>query len=111
MLVSGDTVSNMALKEVVEQHQERRRQDKLAVMTMVVKRSKSNPSTHQTRLGSNELVLAINPTTKQLLYYDAGRESTGLDATKPDISLDWSLFSETSAVQLHSDLQVCGGLV
>ena len=39
VLVSGDTVSNMSLKEVLQEHKERRKLDKLAVMTMVLKRS------------------------------------------------------------------------
>lgn len=119
MLVSGDTVSNMSLKEVVKEHQERRKKDKLAVMTMVVKRAKPSRSTYQTRLGNDELLLAIDPQSKQLLHYDPGRESGGRDnyqhqSSQRHVKLERSALNDRPSVQLCTNLQVrfslgCGG--
>ena len=111
VLVSGDTVSNMLLKEVVKEHQERRKKDKLAVMTMVVKRAKPSPSTYQTRLGNDELLLAIDPQSKQLLHYDPGREYGGRDnyqhqPSQRHVKLDRAALNDRPSVQLCTNLQV-----
>jgi hypothetical protein len=121
VLVSGDTVSNMSLTEVVKEHQERRKKDKLAVMTMVVKRAKPSPSTYQTRLGNDELLLAIDPQSKQLLHYDTGRESGGRDiyqhqSSQRHVKLERSALNDRPSVQLCTNLQVsfplgCGELL
>ena len=39
VLVSGDTVANMDLRRAIEAHRERRKTEKLAIMTMCVKAS------------------------------------------------------------------------
>ncbi|EFJ09409.1 hypothetical protein SELMODRAFT_129936 [Selaginella moellendorffii] len=101
VLVSGDTVSNMPLKEVIQEHKARRTKDKLAVMTMVVKRCKPSPLTHQTRLGNEELVLAIDPATKQLLHYGAPNKQ------RQSILLDKNLLAGRQGVRLHLDMQDC----
>ncbi|KAI5076070.1 hypothetical protein GOP47_0008135 [Adiantum capillus-veneris] len=105
VLVSGDTVSNMSLKEVLQEHKERRKSDKLAVMTMVVKRSQSSPSTHQTRLGNDELLLAIDPLTKELLCYDDG-SSNNLKRTR-QVAVDKALYLNKPSICLCTDLQDC----
>lgn len=69
ILVSGDTVSNMMLTQALQEHKERRQRDNNAVMTMVIKQSKPSQVTRQTRLGTDELIMAIDPATKQLLFY------------------------------------------
>lgn len=102
ILVSGDTVSNMCLTQALKEHKERRKKDMLAVMTMVIKQSKPSSLTHQTRLGNDELLMAIDPETKQLLYYeDKADHSKGL------ISLDKMLLAANPAVYLHNDMQDC----
>ena len=101
VLVSGDTVSNMSLTQAIQEHKERRKKDTNAVMTMVIKQSKPSPIIHQSRLGTEELFVAIDPQTKQLLYYE---ENT--DHLKGVISLDNLLFSDTSSISLHNDKQV-----
>lgn len=101
ILISGDTVSNMCLTQALKEHKERRKKDMLAVMTMVIKQSKPSSLTHQTRLGNDELLMAIDPETKRLLYYeDKADHSKGL------ISLDKILLAENPAVYLHNDIQV-----
>lgn len=101
ILVSGDTVSNMCLTQALQEHKERRKKDMLAVMTMVIKRSKSSSLTHQTRLGNDELRMAVDPETKQLLYYE-----DKADYSKGIVSLDKMLLAENPAVYLHNDMQV-----
>ncbi|XP_047944614.1 translation initiation factor eIF-2B subunit epsilon-like [Salvia hispanica] len=84
VLVTGDTVTDMSLTEVLKQHKERKKRDEvlkqhnerkkrdsIAVMTMVIKQSKpSSPATNQ------ELFMAIDPETKELLYYDTSKSDT-----------------------------------
>lgn len=101
ILISGDTVSNMSLTEALQEHKERRRKDSNAVMTMVIKQSKPSPITHQSRLGTDELIMAIGPDTKQLLYYEDKAESL-----KGIISLDKALLSENPSISLYNDKQV-----
>ncbi|XP_026416310.1 translation initiation factor eIF-2B subunit epsilon-like [Papaver somniferum] len=76
ILLSGDTVTNMpSLEKVLQEHKQRKEGDNNAIMTMLV----INKSKHKTTLpvnptpGNNDddqLVMAIHPNTKELLYYD-----------------------------------------
>ncbi|KAL8090381.1 uncharacterized protein LOC141697203 [Apium graveolens] len=101
ILISGDTVSNMSLTEALQEHKERRRKDSNAVMTMVVKQSKPSPVTHQSRLGTDELIMASDPDTKQLLYYEDKAEHL------KGISLDKAMLSENASISLYNDKQDC----
>ena len=87
--------------KALQEHKDRKKKDSNAVMTMVIKRSKPSPITHQSRLGTDELFMAINPDTKQLLYY----EDKGY-SVKGTITLDNSLLTDSSTVSLHNDMQV-----
>ncbi|KAL0332706.1 UNVERIFIED_CONTAM: putative translation initiation factor eIF-2B subunit epsilon [Sesamum calycinum] len=100
ILVTGDTVSNMSLTQALKEHKERRRKDSNAVMTMVIKQSKPSPITHQSRLGTEELFMAIDPNTKQLLYYE-----DKADTLKGTVSLDKALLIDNSSISLHNDKQ------
>ncbi|KAH1031966.1 hypothetical protein J1N35_044140 [Gossypium stocksii] len=102
VLISGDTVSNMSLTQALQEHKDRRKKDANAIMTMVVKQSKSSPITQQSRLGTDELFMAINPVTKQLLYYEDKAEYS-----KGFISLDKTLIADNPSVILHNDKQDC----
>ncbi|XP_047337894.1 translation initiation factor eIF-2B subunit epsilon [Impatiens glandulifera] len=102
ILISGDTVSNMSLAEAVEEHKERKKKDSNAVMTMVIKRSKPSPITHQSRLGTDELFMAIDPDSKQLLYYeDKANHLKGI------LTLDKMLLSDNVSISFHNDKQDC----
>ncbi|CAO2837518.1 unnamed protein product [Amaranthus hypochondriacus] len=102
VLITGDTISNMSLAEAVQEHKERKKKDSNAVMTMVVKKSKPSSISHQSRLGTDELFMAINPDTNQLLYYEENNEPVrGL------ITLDKALLNDNSSVSLHNDMQDC----
>ncbi|KAK7337851.1 hypothetical protein VNO77_18438 [Canavalia gladiata] len=102
VLISGDTVSNMSLTQALLEHKERRKKDSNAVMTMVIKRSKPNPAIHQSRLGTDELFMAIDPNTKQLLYYE-----DKADHSKVTLHLDKSLLVDNPSLSLHHDKQDC----
>lgn len=105
VLISGDTVSNMSLKEILQEHKERRKINKLSVMTMVVKRSKPSAVTHQTRLGKDELLLAIDPLSKELLYYDEGFSSN--PKCTRQVVVDRALCLNKPSVCMCTDLQDC----
>ncbi|KAF7817864.1 Translation initiation factor eIF-2B subunit epsilon [Senna tora] len=102
VLISGDTVSNMSLTQVLQEHKERRKKDSDAIMTMVIKRSKPNSITHQSRLGTDELFMAIDPDTNQLLYYE-----DKADSSKGILNIDNSLLLDRPAISLHHDKQDC----
>ncbi|KAK4282850.1 hypothetical protein QN277_014177 [Acacia crassicarpa] len=102
VLISGDTVSNMSLTQALQEHKERRKKDNDAIMTMVIKRSKPHPATHQTRLGTDELFMSIDPNTKQLLYYEEKA-----DYAKGILHLDKSLLLDNPSISLHHDKQDC----
>ncbi|XP_010439873.1 PREDICTED: translation initiation factor eIF-2B subunit epsilon-like [Camelina sativa] len=91
VLVSGDTVSNMPLAELIREHRERKKRDEKAIMTMVIKKQCS-----RLRLGSDQLFVAVDPVTKQLLYYNEGGE----------VCLDKSLVLDTS-VLVCNDVKDC----
>ncbi|XP_075492347.1 uncharacterized protein LOC142530397 [Primulina tabacum] len=102
VLVTGDTVSNMSLTQVLKEHKERRRKDSNAVMTMVIKQSKPSAVTRQSRLGTEELFLAVDPDTKQLLHYEDKSENM-----KGTVNLDKGLLIDNSSISLHNDKQDC----
>ncbi|XVF30875.1 hypothetical protein REPUB_Repub16aG0095400 [Reevesia pubescens] len=102
VLISGDTVSNMSLTQALQEHKERRKKDANAIMTMVVKQSKPSPITQQSRLGTDELFMAINPNTKQLLCYEDKAEYS-----KGFLSLDKTLIADNPSIVLHNDKQDC----
>ncbi|KAJ6917809.1 hypothetical protein NC651_012100 [Populus alba x Populus x berolinensis] len=73
VLISGDTVSNIR---------------------------KLSPITHQSRLGTDELFLAIDPQTKQLLFYEEKN-----DNLRGIIPLDNALLGDNPSICLHNDMQ------
>jgi hypothetical protein len=101
ILITGDTISNMSLTEALQAHKDRRKKDPDTVMTMFVKQSKPMPLTHQTRLGNDEIVMAIDPETKQLLYYE-----DRFDGSKRAVTLDQSLLVDNVSLYLRTDLEV-----
>nr|CAN79709.1 hypothetical protein VITISV_009621 [Vitis vinifera] len=102
VLITGDTVSNMSLTQALQEHKDRRKKDNNAVMTMVIKRSKPSLITHQSRLGTDELFMAIDPHTKQLLYYE-----DKADHLKGTLSLEKMLLADNPSISLHNDKQDC----
>ncbi|KAI5425940.1 hypothetical protein KIW84_031676 [Lathyrus oleraceus] len=106
VLISGDTVSNMSLTQALLERKERKKRDSNAVMTMVIKRSKTNPAIRQSRLGTDEIFMAIDPNTKQLLSYE-----DKADYSKGTLHLENSLLADNPSLSLHHDKQFSSGLV
>ncbi|CAM8898425.1 unnamed protein product [Rhodiola kirilowii] len=102
ILISGDTVSNMSLQEALKEHKDRRKKDNNAIMTMVIQRSKPSSITHQSRLGTDELFMIIDPETMQLLYYEDKD-----DARKGTVSIDKTLMADNPTIVMHNDKQDC----
>ncbi|KAL6513643.1 hypothetical protein OROGR_021129 [Orobanche gracilis] len=71
-------------------------------MTVVIKQSKPSPVTRQSHLGTDELFMAIDPDTRQLLYYE-----DKADTSKGTISLDKALLVDNYFISLHNDKQDC----
>ncbi|KAI0273684.1 nucleotide-diphospho-sugar transferase [Gloeopeniophorella convolvens] len=67
VLVSGDLVSSIRIDEVVRAHKERRKTNKDAIMTMVVKES---GTTHRTRSKGESAVFVLDQDTSECLHYE-----------------------------------------
>lgn len=92
----------MSLNQALQEHKERKKKDSNAVMTMIITQSKPSPITRQSRLGTDELFMAIDPSTNQLLYYEDKP-----DHSKGSITLDKSLLADNPSISVHNDKQVC----
>ena len=68
VLVTGDLVSNVRIDEVVRVHKERRKVDRDAIMTMVVKESgvvhRTRPVKNTPGLGADRLNVKVDPRVK-----------------------------------------------
>ncbi|KAJ6547467.1 translation initiation factor eif-2b [Mycena capillaripes] len=67
VLVMGDLVSNIRIDEVVRVHKERRKTNKDAIMTMVVKES---GAAHRTRAQGDTAVFVLDAETSECLHYE-----------------------------------------
>ncbi|KAF8894552.1 nucleotide-diphospho-sugar transferase [Infundibulicybe gibba] len=67
VLVMGDLVSNIRIDEVVRVHKERRKTNKDAIMTMVVKESGIR---HRTRTWGDSSVFVLDAETSECLHYE-----------------------------------------
>nr|GAT47225.1 translation initiation factor eIF-2B subunit epsilon [Mycena chlorophos] len=76
VLVMGDLVSNIRIDDVVRVHKERRKTNKDAIMTMVVKESGEN---HRTRTIGDSSVFVLDAATSECLHY---QHVTGHPATR-----------------------------
>eukprot|EP00466_Bigelowiella_natans_P003998 jgi/Bigna1/53039/estExt_Genewise1Plus.C_140162 len=94
VLISGDVIANIDLKNVLDQHHARRKEDKLNVMTVVLKRAEPN---HRTRGYEDRAVVAIDYDTKQMLAFDSDMESL---ATEMEVSI----INEHPRIEFRHDL-------
>jgi translation initiation factor eIF-2B subunit epsilon len=116
VLVTGDLVSNIHIGDVVREHKERRKTDKDAIMTMVVKQSGVN---HRTRYvqswtklplhsfppssKGDSAVFVIDPETSKCLHYEA---VTGYPPKKYT-SIPREILNEHPEVEIRNDLIDC----
>ena len=97
VLVSGDLVANMELKEVIDLHKDVRKADRMAVMTCVYK--KASPR-HRTRSKEDDVIICTNSSNKRLLFC----EKLG---HHKKVSVPMTLFDEHPDIDLHYDLLDC----
>ncbi|KAF8654077.1 hypothetical protein AX16_003610 [Volvariella volvacea WC 439] len=100
VLVMGDLVSNIRIDEVVKVHKERRKANKDAIMTMVVKESGVK---HRTRIQPDSAVFVLDPETSECLYYEpvTGQPPTVL------AQLPREILEEHPDVEIRNDLIDC----
>ncbi|KAI0673089.1 nucleotide-diphospho-sugar transferase [Trametes maxima] len=100
VLVTGDLVSNVRIDEVVRAHKERRRTNKDAIMTMVVKEA---GAAHRTRSRGESGVFVLDPDTSECLHYEP---TIGYPAT-PSIKIPREILEEHPEVEIRNDLIDC----
>ncbi|KAI5829200.1 nucleotide-diphospho-sugar transferase [Schizophyllum commune Tattone D] len=100
VLVMGDLVSNIRIDEVVRVHKERRKTNKDAIMTMVVKESGSR---HRTRTKGDSSMFVIDPETSECLHY----EHIPGYPLKKHAHIPREIFAEHPEVEIRNDLIDC----
>ncbi|KAL1692373.1 nucleotide-diphospho-sugar transferase [Schizophyllum commune] len=100
VLVMGDLVSNIRIDEVVRVHKERRKTNKDAIMTMVVKESGSR---HRTRMKGDSSMFVIDPETSECLHY----EHIPGYPLKKHAHIPREIFAEHPEVEIRNDLIDC----
>ncbi|KAI0665130.1 nucleotide-diphospho-sugar transferase [Cubamyces menziesii] len=100
VLVTGDLVSNVRIDEVVRAHKERRRTNKDAIMTMVVKES---GAAHRTRSRGESGVFVLDPNTSECLHYEP---VIGYPPT-PLVKIPREVLAEHPEVEIRNDLIDC----
>ena len=96
VLVSGDLVANMELKEMIEQHKKTKEKDKMAVMTCVYKEAKPY---HPTRSSEDDIFI-VTSTSKRLLHCEKPKK-------KKKLGIPPSIFEENHVVDIHYDVLDC----
>lgn len=94
ILISGDVVSNIKLNSIIEAHKKRVEQDKRNIMTIVTKKAASN---HRTRSLDDDLVVAVDRDTSQLLVFSNEPDESGVE-------IDKTLIEDCNALQVRYDL-------
>ncbi|KAF9005562.1 nucleotide-diphospho-sugar transferase [Cyathus striatus] len=101
ILVMGDLVSNIRIDEVVRVHKERRKTNKDAIMTIVVKES---GSTHRTRPVGDSSLFVLDTQTSECLHYEP---VMGYPPTKT-AHIPREILVEHPEVEIRNDLIDCG---
>ncbi|XP_013791032.1 translation initiation factor eIF-2B subunit epsilon-like [Limulus polyphemus] len=94
ILLSGDTVSQIPVRDILLKHKKQQQKDKGMVMTLVFK--KALPK-HKTRCLEDECVVAVEPETERILHY----QKVG---HKKKIEFPLTVFQENNKVTLRYDL-------
>lgn len=97
VLVSGDLVSNMHLREVIQKHREIKKRDKMLVMTCVYK--KANPK-HRTRSIEDDILICMGASNGQLLHCEKPMKQKRMN-------IPLSILEEHGEVELHYDVLDC----
>ncbi|CCU75768.1 translation initiation factor eif-2b epsilon subunit [Blumeria hordei DH14] len=102
ILVYGDLVSNICIRNALATHRARKQADKNAIMTMLLRTGGLDK--HRTKSKGVSPVFVIDPTINRCLHYE---EMHPMQANKY-INLDSSLLTEHSELEVLTDLIDCG---
>jgi len=97
VLVSGDLVANMELKDIIEQHKNIVKKDKMTVMTCIYKEAKPN---HPTRSSEDDIFIVTNTSDGRLLHCEKPK-------AKKKLAVPVSIFEENSVVDVHYNVLDC----
>lgn len=97
VLISGDVISNVNLRPVIERHKERKKKDSSSIMTMLYKKQSV---TSPLRALDSDLVVAIDTENDQVVLYDDYLDQSHVEF--PTV-----FFKEHSAIKFHYDLLDC----
>eukprot|EP00941_MAST-03F_sp_MAST-3F-sp1_P005861 g5861.t1 len=97
VLISGDVVSNIDLRSVVNEHKSRKKKDSSAIMTMVMKTA---APAHPTREIADDLVVIMDVDNNQILGFEN-------DDTSPTVTLLRDSHREHSRIAVRHDLLDC----
>ncbi|KAF9456787.1 nucleotide-diphospho-sugar transferase [Collybia nuda] len=100
VLVMGDLVSNIRIDEVVRVHKERRKTNKDAIMTMVVKESGAQ---HRTKARGDSSIFVLDAETSECLHYEP---IMGYPQTKV-AHIPREVFAEHPEIEVRNDLIDC----
>ncbi|TFY83054.1 hypothetical protein EWM64_g960, partial [Hericium alpestre] len=100
VLVYGDLVSNIRIDDVVRAHKERRRTNKDAIMTMVVKEASL---AHRTRSPGDSAVYVLDRETAECLHYEP---VTGYPPKKV-VRIPREIMKEHSDIEIRHDFIDC----
>lgn len=100
VLVSGDLVSNIRIDEVVRAHRDRRKTNKDAIMTMVVKEGGTR---HRTRSKGDSAVFVLDQDTSECLHYES---ITGYPP-KSIAKIPRGILEDHANIEIRNDLIDC----
>ncbi|KAF8742368.1 hypothetical protein AX14_004922 [Amanita brunnescens Koide BX004] len=101
VLVTGDLVSNIRIDDVVRVHRERRKTNKDAIMTMVVKECGAK---HRTRPQGDSAVFALDSRTSECLHY----QPVIAHPLTRHVNIPRELSESHSEIDIRYDLIDCG---
>ncbi|KAI7864603.1 nucleotide-diphospho-sugar transferase [Spinellus fusiger] len=97
ILTTGDLVSNMKLDKAMEAHRARKKTDKNAIMTMVLKEA---TCAHPSRPKDTTSVFVLDPKTDRCLFY----ESVTAIPRKSCMEISPEIFEKRTHVEFRNDL-------
>lgn len=99
ILVSGDLVANLDLRSVIAMHKEKRKADKMAIMTVVYKQASPN---HRTRSSEDDILIVMDVSNDRLVHYEKTMKKRHMT-----VPLDVLKKASSKVVDLRYDLLDC----
>ncbi|KAK7561135.1 heat shock transcription factor 2, partial [Phyllosticta citricarpa] len=103
LVLYGDVVSNLSLKDALAAHKARREKDKNAIMTMVLREAGEK---HRTKAQEASPVFIIDPTKDRCLHFEQIHSREHSERHHVNIAAD--LLAENEEIEIRNDLIDCG---